>query len=377
MWRLERIRTCPRSLRSLRALFFNSSVQRKLSTRATFHYLEDRTEYKTTKPYHINLPERALPPGLQSNEVSIPYHGISVADIRDRQHNFKLDIHGFEVVVEDANDPSSLVNCIGYEDYADEALVRSKVREGVEAFLKRHISGCEDVVAFSHQARQVRRRDQQFPALPRGTDGRIPQPVQGVHIDMTPDGARSEIHESLLARGYSDISTRRWAVISTWRPLFGPLQDWPLAMMDYRSLDVFRDLIASDNIYLHKIRENYNVLWNKSHKWYFLENHQPNEVLVFKTFDTYAGKGNARACPHAAFRNPLGPENARPRESHECLSVVLFPEGSAEPNPYEEVDPRCSTICLIGMPNNIQPLPSETPPELLGQKLAEMRGGIE
>lgn len=30
---------------------------------------------------------------------------------------------------------------------------------------------------------------------------------------MTPDGARSEIHESLLARGYSDISTRRWAVI--------------------------------------------------------------------------------------------------------------------------------------------------------------------
>lgn len=126
-------------------------MQRKLSTRATFHYLEDRTEYKTTKPYHINLPERALPPGLQSNEVSIPYHGISVADIRDRQHNFKLDIHGFEVVVEDANDPSSLVNCIGYEDYADEALVRSKVREGVEAFLKRHISGCEDVVAFSHQ----------------------------------------------------------------------------------------------------------------------------------------------------------------------------------------------------------------------------------
>jgi hypothetical protein len=82
--------------------------------------------------------------------------------------------------------------------------------------------------------------------------------------------------------------------LSTWRPLFGPLQDWPLALMDYTSLDKSRDLVSSDNIYVHRIRENYNVLWNRDHRWYFLESQEPNEVLVFKTFDTHATKDHAR-----------------------------------------------------------------------------------
>lgn len=29
---------------------------------------------------------------------------------------------------------------------------------------------------------QIRRRDAQFPTLPRGTDAMTPQPVQGVHV---------------------------------------------------------------------------------------------------------------------------------------------------------------------------------------------------
>ncbi|KAF2261847.1 hypothetical protein CC78DRAFT_619041, partial [Lojkania enalia] len=317
---------------------------RAIQTRATFHYLENRPEYLNVKPYHINLPERALPPGLQSNEVSIPYHNITVTGMRENMNDFTLDRNGFQVVVEDVRGPDSVVDTIPYHDYGDEGQVRGKVRKAVENFLKRKIAGCEDVVAFSHQ---VRRRDQQFPALPRGTDGDVPQPVQGVHVDMTPDGARSEIHGSLRSRGYVDISRRRWAIVSIWRPLFGPVQDWPLALMDYRSLDVFRDLIASDNIYMHKIRENYNVLYNKRHRWYFLEDQQPYEVFVFRTFDTYAAKGHARTCPHAAFQNPLTSATARPRESFECLSVVLYPEGTAEDSPYEE------------------PLPSETPAEFL------------
>jgi hypothetical protein len=83
-------------------------------------------------------------------------------------------------------------------------------------------------------------------------------------------------------------------VPSTWKPLFGPLQDWPLALLDYTSLDNERDLIASDNVYTHVIRETYNVIHNEKHRWYYLENQQPDEVLLFKTFDSRATKGNAR-----------------------------------------------------------------------------------
>ncbi|RYN16987.1 hypothetical protein AA0119_g11274 [Alternaria tenuissima] len=265
--------------------------RRFLTTRATFHYLENRPEYRTIKPYHINVPERAFAPGLQSNEVSIPYHNTPVTGLRDIHKNFTLDRNGFKVVVEDASSDRALCNIMQYNEYADEALVRSKARKGVEHFLRKHITGCEDAIAFSHQ---VRRRDKHFPKLPRGTNGAVPQPVQGVHVDMTPDGSYSEVQDAIAARGYTDMSTRRWAVMHTWRPLFGPLEDWPLALMDYTSLNKAHDLIASDNIYVHRIRENYNVLWNKEHQWYFLENQQPHEILVFKTFDTHATKGHAR-----------------------------------------------------------------------------------
>lgn len=36
----------------------------------------------------------------------------------------------------------------------------------------------------------------------------------------------------------------------------------------------------------------------------------------------------AVVCPHAAFADPSAPADARPRESVECLSLVLYPKGT-------------------------------------------------
>ena len=81
---------------------------------------------------------------------------------------------------------------------------------------------------------------------------------------------------------------------SVWRPLFGPLQDWPLGLCDYSSIDPQRDLIPSDNIYTHLVTETYNVYHHKSHRWYFLGDMKPNELFVFKSFDTAVAEGNSR-----------------------------------------------------------------------------------
>lgn len=35
-------------------------------------------------------------------------------------------------------------------------------------------------------------------------------------------------------------------------------------------------------------------------------------------------------CPHAAFRDPLAPAEARPRESVECLAIVVYPPSDSE-----------------------------------------------
>lgn len=99
--------------------------------------------------------------------------------MRSKLQDFKLDKHGFRVVVENEIDPNALLNSIRYEDYDDEKILRGQMRPAVESFLKRMVPGAEDAIAFSHQ---VRKRSHAFPTLPRGTDAQVPQPVQGVHV---------------------------------------------------------------------------------------------------------------------------------------------------------------------------------------------------
>ncbi len=81
---------------------------------------------------------------------------------------------------------------------------------------------------------------------------------------------------------------------SAWRPLFGPLYDWPLAVLDATSLDCFRDLIASDNVYPHQVSETYNVFFHKDHRWHYLGGQLSSEMLLFKSYDSTTMDGVAR-----------------------------------------------------------------------------------
>ncbi len=78
--------------------------------------------------------------------------------------------------------------------------------------------------------------------------------------------------------------------LSVWRPLFGPLGDWPLGLLDSSSLDPEADLVPSDNVYTHLVTETYNVFYQKYHRWYYLEDMMPKELLVFKSYDSGSAK---------------------------------------------------------------------------------------
>ena len=160
--------------------------------RTTFWYLQPLELYKTVKPYHINVPPNALPPGTQSNEQMQPYSDIPVTDLRGREHEFTLDRHGFQVfkdleeeeskaTTDDAEAKTQgstrLSNCLGFEEYADSKAIRKTYRLMVEKFLST-VLGAELVRAFTHD---VRRRDPFFSALPRGSTV-VSQPIQGVHV---------------------------------------------------------------------------------------------------------------------------------------------------------------------------------------------------
>ena len=73
---------------------------------------------------------------------------------------------------------------------------------------------------------------------------------------------------------------------SVWKPLRGPLRDWPLALCDAASVQA-NDVTPADVVYDTKVNENMQVHHDAAHKWYYLEDQDPSELLVFKQADSH------------------------------------------------------------------------------------------
>jgi len=73
---------------------------------------------------------------------------------------------------------------------------------------------------------------------------------------------------------------------SFWKPLKGPVVDWPLALCDAATVEP-ADFHPHDFVFSPiKARENMMVYYNKNHKWYYLSNQNPHEVFIFRQADS-------------------------------------------------------------------------------------------
>ena len=125
-----------------------------------------------------------------------------------------------------------------------------------------------------------------------------------------------------------------------WRPLIAPVRNFPLAVCDYRTVDVAGDLVVTRLRFPAWLadRENFSVRYNPSHRWYYWRGLAPDEVMVFKCFDSASaglagvseGAGAPGSldvsglCPHTAFVDPDGPTTGRLRTSVELRALVLY-----------------------------------------------------
>src|SRR5277367_5207993 len=73
---------------------------------------------------------------------------------------------------------------------------------------------------------------------------------------------------------------------SIWKPLRGPLSDWPLALCDAESVNYETDLIAADIVSRTGYTENFQVYYNPNHRWYYLGGQKPTELALFCQGDT-------------------------------------------------------------------------------------------
>lgn len=149
-------------------------------------------------------------------------------------------------------------------------------------------------------------------------------PARRVHIDQTKSGAEAFVKMVLPSETALQIlSAPRWIILNAWRPIETIRKD-PLAVADATSVPD-EDLVVLPRIMPSgKATENYVVQAKhvQRHKWYYLSDQRPDEVLMFKIFDSDISC-LARRTPHSSFSYP-GSEDLPPRKSIEVRAAVYF-----------------------------------------------------
>jgi len=272
-------------------------------------YLKRDALYEDTKPYFCYVPPQLLNGAPVTNQEYVPFD-VSIANLRGQEHHFTLDNNGFEVV----NHP--LDARYGFQSLQEDAALMTEYKREIEIFLKQKL-GAERVVVFDEE---LRMRNPEFPKT-LGQRSALEQPVRGVHVDSSPTSAVERAVYTCNTLAERNRLSGRIQVINTWRPLFAPLADWPLALCDSRSVNLENDLIPSDSVFTDTVSETLQVFHNPMHRWYFMNSQNIDELLLFKIFDSV--ETVARFCPHASFEIP-GVADARPRESVETRAMVFY-----------------------------------------------------
>ncbi|KAM3079267.1 hypothetical protein ACMFMF_004191 [Clarireedia jacksonii] len=120
-----------------------------------------------------------------------------------------------------------------------------------------------------------------------------------------------------------EFGKRSFQIVNVWKPLEGPLRDYPMAYCDAKTLDPKNDLLAVDEVFPTVANEVYQVLYNPKHKWYYIPDQLDSEVAIFAGYDSRQGQG--LSVPHYSFG--LGdPSSTGPRQSIEVRAFVVYDE---------------------------------------------------
>lgn len=144
-----------------------------------------------------------------------------------------------------------------------------------------------------------------------------------VHIDQTFDASVKRVHHH-LGDDAERLLKGRVRIINVWRPIGHLVHHKPLAVADWRTLDVAKDLVSVRFIYPHREGSTYSVRYNKDLTWYYLSHQRPDEVTLIKCFDSDEDK--ARLTPHSAFLDASSPSDAPQRQSIEVRCLVFDTE---------------------------------------------------
>lgn len=263
---------------------------------------------KGEEPYVRGKVEEAFP---RTNFTNKEYP-VRIRDARPNRQSFTLDTHGF-AFCDVAPISGSIIEAIRSKD---KALVEEKYYPLMVDLIK-GTTGAHKVIIFDHT---YRRRDATLEPgeNPNGRE----QPATLAHVDQSALGAIRRVRKH-AGEDAEKLLQGRAQIINIWRPINETVEDWPLALMDYRSIndsDVHPTSIFKERYDLQG--QTVSIGYSESQNWYFIDQQKISEATFIKIWDSEDGV--AKLCPHGSFPDPRAPVEAVPRESVEVRCLVFY-----------------------------------------------------
>ncbi|KAH8811008.1 hypothetical protein F5884DRAFT_672269 [Xylogone sp. PMI_703] len=268
-----------------------------------------QTTVKYLRPGSKNI--RYFSKGIEVNIGEYEDVPVAVHNARPSKEEYTLDNGGFTLVEHD----SEVTDFHSRQQLDD--IYTSEIADLVKG-----LTGADDVVIYSPPVLRQTEAEIGSTHQPRAAD---------VHTDYSPAYGEAAARE----RKREGMEYSRCALVNVWRALSPPPQDWPLAVIDARSV-TGDEGVPYPMIIVDKIPETLpivpqppytiegaNFCYSPGHKWCYFKDMNINEVLVFKLYDSDKDRGlQSWRCPHTAFFNPT--KGSIPRESVEVRTICYF-----------------------------------------------------
>ena len=232
---------------------------------------------------------------------------VEVEDARERAdadapREFGQHPSGFDLL----NFPTRMTN------FLDPDVIADSYEPEIIEFLER-TTGCYRVHIFDHT---VRASDPELREIKN-----VREPATLVHNDYTSKSGFVCLEENLGAEA-AELAKGRFQIVNVWRPLSDPVENYPLALVDARSV-AREHLVDTERRSPTHVGEIQLAVHDPSQRWFYYSAMRPDEVLLFKTFDSI--DGGTRPCTiHTAIELSDAPPDAKPRESIETRAFVFY-----------------------------------------------------
>lgn len=231
-----------------------------------------------------------------------PYQ-VTIRDLRPMAGNLALEKNGFVLV---NREPS-------IKDFYDrEEVERVYVPEIAD--LVASLTGADKVICFGVMTR-TNRED--------AAEGNLP--AFGAHVDYGDYTVRQFAIDTLGKEEAERWLEGRYMLINVWRPI-KVVESAPFAVCDAST-------VAKSDLCDSEVRGGlgdpnrptlfgHAVSFNPKQRWYYLPKMRPDEILVFKLYDSDSSAVQFTA--HSAFTHPGIADDAPPRESIEMRTIAFF-----------------------------------------------------